>query len=80
MNGACVWHHPLGPGEGSKGQLSLNFNNKVSFKDFCTKLYVCSHKKKDIKHIKQDFVLSLGHAPGWNSNAWGVKASRRSQL
>ena len=25
---------PLGPGEGSKGQISLNFNNKVNFKDF----------------------------------------------
>ena len=35
---------PLGPGEGSKGQISFNSNYKVNFKDFYTKLCVCSHK------------------------------------
>ena len=35
---------PWGPGEGSKGQISLNFNYKVNFKDFYTKLCVCSDK------------------------------------
>ena len=34
----------LGPGEGSKDQISFNFNYKVNFKDFYTKLCVCSHK------------------------------------
>ena len=38
------WPHPLGPGEGSKGQISFNFNYKVNFKDFYSKLCVCSHK------------------------------------
>ena len=33
-----------GPGEGSKGQISFNFNSKVNFKDFYTKLCVCSRK------------------------------------
>ena len=33
-----------GPGEGSKGQISFNFNYKVNFKDFYPKLCVCSHK------------------------------------
>ena len=28
----------------SKGQISLNFSYKVNFKDFYTKLCVCSHK------------------------------------
>ena len=28
----------------SKGQISLNFNYKVNFKDFHTRLCVCSHK------------------------------------
>ena len=28
----------------SKGQISLNFNNKVNFKNFYTTLCVCSHK------------------------------------
>ena len=32
------------PGDRSKGQISLNFNYKVNFKDFYTKLFVCSHK------------------------------------
>ena len=32
-----------GPGEGPKGQISLNLNYKVNFKDFFTKLCVSSH-------------------------------------
>ena len=32
------------PGDGLKGQISFNFNYKVNFKDFYTKLCVCSHK------------------------------------
>ena len=35
---------PCGPGEGSTGEISFNFNYKVNFKDFYTKLCVCSHK------------------------------------
>ena len=35
---------PWGPGEGSKGQISFDFNYKVNFKDFYTKLCVCSNK------------------------------------
>ena len=38
------WPRPLGPWGGVKGQISFNFNYKVNFKDFYTKLYVCSHK------------------------------------
>ena len=49
MNGACNVNNffgpaPWGPGEGSKGQISFNFNYKVNFKDFYSKLCVCSHK------------------------------------
>ena len=41
------WPGPWGPGEGSKGQISLTFNNKVNFKDFYTKLnlYVLTNKR-----------------------------------
>ena len=35
---------PWGPGEGPKGQISLNLNYRVNFKDFKTKLCVSSHK------------------------------------
>ena len=38
------WPRPWGPGEGSKGQIPFNFNYKVNFKDFYSKLCVCSHK------------------------------------
>ena len=58
MNGACnsiffFGPAPWGPGEGSKGQISFNFNYRVNFKDFYAKLCVCSHKRKI--HIRQDF-------------------------
>ena len=39
MNGICngtifCVPAPMGPGEGPKGQISLNLNYKVNFKDF----------------------------------------------
>ena len=55
---------PWGPWEGSKGQISLNFNYKVNFKDFYTKLCVCTHTWK-IQNISDGiFILlpGLGHA------------------
>ena len=36
---------PWDPREGSKGQISFNFNYKIIFKDFYTKLYVFSQMK-----------------------------------
>ena len=68
MNGACnvklfFGPAPWGPGEGSKGQISFNFNYKVNFKDFYTKLCVCSHKLK-IQNISDGiFILSPGSCP-----------------
>ena len=50
---------PLGPGEGSKGQISFNFNYKVNFKDFKP-----LSKMKDTKHIRRGFICRLGHPPG----------------
>ena len=62
MNGVCnstfFWPCPWGPEEGSKGQISFNFNYKVNFKDFYTKLCVCL--MKDTKYIRQDF-----HSVAW---------------
>ena len=53
---------PWGPGEGSKGQISFNFNYKVNFKDFYSKLCVCSYKWK-IQNISDGFLICrLGHA------------------
>ena len=45
---------PWGPREGSKCQISLNFNNKVNFKDFYIKLCVFL-QIQDTKYIKRDF-------------------------
>ena len=58
---------PWGPGEGSKGQISFNFNYKVNLKDFYTKLCVCSHK-----HIRRDFhSVPLVKPQGWDFGVLG---------
>ena len=44
MGRAAALFPLLGPGEGSKRQVSLNFNYKVNFKYLYTKLCKCSHK------------------------------------
>ena len=75
MNGACngifFLPHPLGLSEASKSQISFNFNHKVNFKDFYTRLYVCVFSQmKDTKHIRQDF-----HSVAWVmhlSGTWGA--------
>ena len=60
---------PWGPGEGSKGQISFNFNYKVNFKDFYSKLCVFS-QMKDTKHIRQDFYSVAWVMPqGWDFGA-----------
>ena len=63
---------PRGPGEGSKGQLSFNF------KDFYTKLCVCSHKRK-IQNISDGiFILSPGSCPrGRTSGRWGAQGVQK---
>ena len=66
MKGACNGKipPPWGPGEGSKGQISFNFN----FKDF----YMFS-QMKDTKHIRPDFNSVAWVMPqGSDSVALGV--------
>ena len=71
MKGACngkIPPPPWGPGEGSKGQISFNFNFKVNFKDF----YMFS-QMKDTKHIRRDFNSVAWIMPqGSDSVALGV--------
>ena len=55
---------PWGCGEGSKGQISFNFNYKANFKDYYTKLCVCSHKLKIQNISDRIFILCLGYALG----------------
>ena len=75
------WPRPLGPwgpGEGSKGQISFNFNYKVNFKDFYTKLCVCSHKWK-IQNISDGiFILLPGSCPrGGTLRRWGCPGGQK---
>ena len=65
MNGVCEGKFffcpaPWGPWEGSKGQISFNFNYKVNFKDFLYQTLCLFSQMKDTKCIRQDF----------NSVAW----------
>ena len=46
----------------SKGRISLNFNYKINFEDFCTKFCVCSHKYV-IQHIKRIYHCAPGSCP-----------------
>ena len=79
MNGACnvklfFGPAPWGPGEGSKGQISFKFNYKVNFKDFYTKLCVCSHKWK-IQNISDGiFILTIGSCP--RVGLWGAGGAK----
>ena len=74
INGACnvkkfLGPHPWDPKEGPKDQISFNFNYKVIFKDFYSKLCVCSHKWK-IQNISDGFfILSPGSCP--KGGTWG---------
>ena len=80
MNGAHPGNFFLVPphgalGEGSKGQISfVNFNYKVNFKDFYTKLCVFS-QMKDTKHIRRDFYSVARVMPqGWGAGVprWSI--------
>ena len=83
MNGACnvklfFGPAPWGPGEGSKGQISFNFNYKVHFKSFYTKLCVCVLTNERYKTYQKGFSFCpLGHSQGvglWgDGGAQGVK-------
>ena len=78
MNGACnskKWHCPQGP-FGSKGQISLNFNNKVNFKDIYANLCVFL-QIKDIKHVERDF-FNIGSCP--RARLWAEGVRRESKI
>ena len=54
---------PWGPGEGPKGQISLNFNYMVNFKGIPT--FMCVLTNKICKTYRMGFSFCrLGHAPG----------------
>ena len=65
------------PGEGSKGQISFNFNYKANFKDFYTKLCVSSHKWKIQNISDRIFIMFPGSCP--RDGLWGVGVPRGSK-
>ena len=60
---------PWGPGEGPKGQISLNLNHKVNFKDFLTKLCKSSHNWKIWNISDGIFIPSPGSC--LRGGTWG---------
>ena len=89
MNGTCTgpifWvPAPWGLGEGPKGQISLNLNYKVNFKDFYTKLCVSSHKWKIYKISDGIFIRPPRSCPGLglrgNVGGWGSKKKKNPEI
>ena len=57
---------PWGPGEGPKGQISLNimkFQLQSQFQRFLNQTLCVFSQKKDIKHIRRDFHLAAWVMP-----------------
>ena len=76
MNGACNSNYfgpiPLDPWEGSKGQISFNFNYKFNFKDFLYQTLSAFSQMNDTKHIRRDF-----HSVTWEMpQGWGARGAQ----
>ena len=68
---------PWGPGEGPKGQISLNiikFQLQSQFQRFLDQTFCVSSEMKDIKHIRWDFHLATWVMPQkWDLGVpWGL--------
>ena len=83
MNGACNGNFffvptTLGPGEGSKGEISFNFNYKVNFKDFLYQTLRVFSQMKDTKYIRRDFHSVTWIMPqGWDLGHWGAQGVKK---
>ena len=86
MNGACngtffFGPAPWGPGEGPKGQISLNtikFQLLSQFQRFINHTLCVFSQMKDIKHIRRDFHLAAWvMLQGWGV-PWGVVGSKKN--
>ena len=63
-----------------KGQISLNFNNKVNFNDFYTN-FVCVPTNKRHKTYQTGFLLRcLGHAPGVGVGGTGMPRGQKKKF
>ena len=57
---------PWGLGEGPKGQISFNLNNKVNFKDFKPDFVFLLTNERYITYHTGFSFSRLGHAQGWD--------------
>ena len=72
-NGTIFWvPTPWGLGEGQKGQISLNLNYKVNFKDFWPNFVYLLTNERYITYQRGFLFGRLGHAQGWDLGVpWG---------
>ena len=83
MNGTCTGAilgvtAPWGPGDGPKGQISLNLNYKINFKDFKPNFVYLLTNERFITYQTGFSFGRLGHAQGWNLGVpWGVGGSKK---
>ena len=69
------------PGEGSKGQISFNFNYKSNFKDFLNQTLCSFSQMEDTNHIRQDFhSVNLVMPQGWDFGALGVPRGSKIKI
>ena len=86
MNGACnvklfLTPLPLGPQEGSKGQISFNFNYKVNFKDFLPNFVCVLTNERDTNISDGIIILSPGSCPsGGTLGHWGCPGGHFFQI
>ena len=70
------WVSP--PGEGSKGQISFNFNYKVNFKDFLFQTLCVFSQMKDTKNIRWVFYSVAWFMP--YGGTWGNFNRSQNQI
>ena len=73
---------PWGPGEGPKGQISINiikFQLQCQFQRFLNQTLCVSSQMKDIKHIRREFhLVAWVMRQGWDLGVpWGVREAKK---
>ena len=78
----CFGPAPWGPGEGPKGQTSINiikFQLQSQFQRFLNQTLCVFSQMKDIKHFRRDFYLAAWvMRQGWDLGVpWGNGGSKK---
>ena len=71
----------LGPVQGSKGQISLHYNNLVNFNDFFYQTLCVFIQIKDMKDIERDFCSDAYVMPqGWDLGWLGCQGGKKNRI